>query len=88
MAAAAATVALLNKHSCLACHGINNKIVGPGFNEILAKQKGRADLQDYLVSKIKGGGSGVYGSVPMPPQAQLSDADAKTIAKWIAAGAK
>ena len=52
------------------------------------KQKGQANLEDYLVGKIKNGGSGVYGSVPMPPQPQLSDADAKTIAKWIAAGAK
>ncbi|MDP3522612.1 MAG: c-type cytochrome [Hydrogenophaga sp.] len=79
---------LLAANACTACHGINNKIVGPGFNEILAKQKGQADLEGYLVNKIKNGGSGVYGSVPMPPQAQLSDADAKTIAKWIAAGAK
>ena len=79
---------LLAANACTACHGINNKIVGPGFNEILAKQKGKADLEDYLVSKIKGGGSGVYGSVPMPPQPQLSDADARTIAKWIAGGAK
>ena len=79
---------LLAANACTACHGINNKIVGPGFNEILAKQKGRADAQAYLVSKIKGGGSGVYGSVPMPPQPQLSDADAVTIAKWIINGAK
>ena len=79
---------LLAANACTACHGINNKIVGPGFTEILAKQKGRADLQDYLVSKIKGGGSGVYGSVPMPAQPQMADADARTIAQWIAAGAK
>ncbi|MFC7410188.1 c-type cytochrome [Hydrogenophaga atypica] len=79
---------LLAANACTACHGVTNKIVGPGFNEILVKQKGQANLEDYLVGKIKGGGSGVYGSVPMPPQPQLSDADAKTIAKWIAAGAK
>jgi S-disulfanyl-L-cysteine oxidoreductase SoxD len=79
---------LLAANASAACHGINNKIVGPGFNEILAKQKGQADLEGYLVTKIKNGGSGVYGSVPMPPQAQLSDTDARTIAKWIAAGAK
>lgn len=79
---------LLAANACTACHGINNKIVGPGFNEILAKQKGQAELEGYLVNKIKNGGSGVYGSIPMTPQAQLSDADAKTIAKWIASGAK
>jgi cytochrome c len=61
--------------------------VGPGFNEIAAKHKGRADQEAYLTGKIKAGGTGVWGSVPMPPQAQLSDADAKAIAQWIAAGA-
>ena len=80
--------ALLNANGCTACHGMKNKIVGPGFNEIAAKHKGKADLETYLVGKIKGGGSGVYGAVPMPPQDQLKDADAKAIAQWIAAGAK
>jgi cytochrome c len=79
---------LLGANACLACHGMTNKIVGPGFNEVVAKHKGRADLEAYLTGKIKNGGVGVYGSVPMPAQAQLSDADAKTIAQWIAAGAK
>lgn len=80
--------ALLNANGCTACHGIKNKIVGPGFNEVVAKHKGKADLEAYLVGKIKGGGSGVYGAIPMPPQDQLKDADAKAIAQWIAAGAK
>lgn len=80
--------ALLASNSCTACHGINNKIVGPGFNEIAAKYKGRADAEAYLAGKIKSGGSGVFGAVPMPPQPQVSDADALAMAKWIAAGAK
>ncbi len=84
---AADVKALLGANACLACHGIKNKVVGPGFNEVVAKHKGRADLQAYLEGKIKGGGVGVYGSVPMPAQPQLSDADAKTIGQWIAAGA-
>ncbi|WP_101050041.1 c-type cytochrome [Macromonas nakdongensis] len=79
---------LLGANSCTACHGMKNKVVGPGFNEIAAKHKGRADAEAYLIGKIKSGGSGVYGAVPMPPQPQLSDADAKTIAQWIAAGAQ
>jgi cytochrome c551/c552 len=82
------TKALLAANSCTACHGISNKIVGPGFNEILAKHKGKADLESYLVGKIQGGSSGVYGAVPMPPQPQLSAADARSIAKWIVGGAK
>ncbi len=79
---------LLATNACTACHGVKNKIVGPGFNEIAAKHKGRADLEAYLAGKIKSGGTGVWGSVPMPPQDQLNDADARSIAQWIAAGAR
>jgi cytochrome c len=91
--ASAATVgpdvkALLASNSCTACHGVSSKIVGPGFTEILAKHKGRADLEAYLTAKIKSGGSGVFGAVPMPPQPQIKDADAQAIARWIAAGPK
>jgi cytochrome c len=80
---AKAAMALLAKHSCTACHGVDKKIVGPGFNEIAKKHAGKAD---YLAGKIKSGGSGVWGPVPMPPQS-LPDADAKAIAAWIAKGA-
>jgi cytochrome c551/c552 len=82
------TKALLAANSCTACHGMTNKIVGPGFTEILAKHKGRADLEGYLTGRIQSGGSGVFGAVPMPPQPQLSEADARSIAKWIVDGAK
>jgi cytochrome c551/c552 len=78
---------LLSANACLACHGMKSKIVGPGFNEVVAKHKGRSDLEAYLLSKIRGGGVGVFGSIPMPAQPQLSDADVKTMARWIAAGA-
>lgn len=80
--------ALLAKNSCIACHGMKNKIVGPGFNEIAVKYKAKADVEIYLTTKIKTGGSGVWGGIPMPPQAQLKDAEAKAIASWLAAGAK
>lgn len=79
--------ALLASNACLACHGVKNKIVGPGFTEVAAKYKGKADAEAYLLGKIKNGGVGVWGPVPMPAQPQLSDADAKAIAQWIAAGA-
>jgi cytochrome c551/c552 len=85
---AADVKALLVANACLACHGIKSRIVGPGFNEVVAKHKGRPDLEAYLLSKIKGGGVGVFGSIPMPAQPQLSDADAKSIAQWIATGAQ
>ncbi|WP_418316039.1 c-type cytochrome [Piscinibacter sakaiensis] len=84
---AAAAIALTAKYSCNACHGLDNKIIGPSFRDIAGKQGGRADAVAYLTGKIKAGGSGVYGPIPMPPQS-LGDADAKAIAQWIAAGAK
>lgn len=80
--------ALLAANSCTACHGMAQKIVGPAFNEIAAKHKGNAGLESYLAIKIREGGVGVFGAVPMPPQPQLSAAEATRIAKWIAAGAK
>ena len=80
---AKAAMALLNKHSCTACHGVDKKIVGPGFNEIAKKQAGKVD---YLVGRIKAGGVGVYGQISMPAQT-LPDADAKKIAEWISKGA-
>ena len=76
-------LALLGKHNCTACHAQNTKLVGPSFNEIAKKHAGKGD---YLAGKIKSGGQGVWGPVPMPPQ-NLPDADAKTIANWLAAGA-
>jgi cytochrome c len=82
----AAAVALTRKHTCMACHGVDNKIVGPSFRDIARKYAGRADAAAYLAGKVKAGGSGVWGSVPMPPQA-LAEADANTIAKWLADGA-
>ena len=80
---AKAALALLNKHSCTACHGVDKKIVGPGFNEIAKKHVGK---MDYLAGKIKAGGSGAWGPIPMPAQG-LPDADAKKIAEWISKGA-
>jgi cytochrome c len=76
-------VALLNKHTCTACHGMDKKIVGPAFTDIAKKHAGKVD---YLAKKIKQGGSGVWGSIPMPAQA-LSEADAATLAIWLANGA-
>ncbi|NWG74853.1 MAG: c-type cytochrome, partial [Rubrivivax sp.] len=79
---------LATPQPCTACHSDNNKIVGPGFAEIAAKYKGRADAEEYLAGKIRAGGSGVWGAVPMPPQAQLKDDEVKALARWIAGGAK
>lgn len=78
-----AAVVLARKYSCLACHGMAQKIVGPSFAEIARKYP---DQTDYLAEKVKSGSVGVWGSIPMPAQA-LSVAEAKLIAIWLAAGA-
>ena len=83
----AAALALTQKYSCVACHGMDSKIVGPSFRDIAKKYTGRSDGVGYLAAKIKSGSAGVWGPIPMPPQA-LGEADAKAIAHWLADGAK
>ncbi|MCA3239184.1 MAG: c-type cytochrome [Curvibacter sp.] len=80
---AKAVQALLSKYSCTACHAMDKKMVGPSFKDIASKHAGKAD---YLADKIRNGGSGVWGPIPMPSQA-LSEAQARTIAVWLASGA-
>ncbi len=82
----AAPTALLNKNACTACHADAAKLVGPSFREIAKKYADRADAEAYLAGKIRSGGSGVWGAVPMPAQS-LSEADARLIAQWLKAGA-
>ena len=74
---------LAKKNMCLACHAVDKKLVGPAFKDVSAKYKGKKDNVSYLAGKIKSGGSGVWGPVPMPAQAQLKDEDAKKLAEWI-----
>ena len=83
----AAMLALAQKHTCTACHGVENKIVGPSFRDIAKKYSGRADGAAYLAGKVKAGGAGVWGVIPMPAQV-LGEADAKAIAQWLADGAR
>jgi cytochrome c551/c552 len=81
-----AALVLLKKHACTVCHGMDNRVVGPALREISQKYKGRDDAAGYLAGKIKAGGSGVWGAIPMPAQA-LDEADALAIARWLSAGA-
>jgi cytochrome c len=87
-AAVSPGMALATKSGCMACHGVNNKIVGPGFNEVQARYKDQPDAETRLVAKVKAGGQGVWGAVPMPPNSHLSDADLTMLVKWILSGAK
>ncbi len=79
----AAAIALTQKYACTACHNMDGKLVGPGFVDIAKKYPGKVD---YLQSKIKSGGSGVWGETPMPPQ-ELPEEDTKAMAAWLADGA-
>ncbi|MBT9505409.1 c-type cytochrome [Rhodoferax sp.] len=81
--ASKAALNLAGQNGCTACHGVSQKIVGPSFADIGKKHAGKVD---YLVGKIRAGGSGVWGPIPMPAQT-LSEADARTIATWLSAGA-
>ncbi len=79
--------ALLKQHNCLTCHGLDAKVIGPGLKEVAAKHATRAGALDYLEQRIVAGSSGMWGNVPMPAQS-LPAADARTIAAWLAEGAK
>ena len=84
--AAGGAAALLGKHGCSACHGLDTKVVGPGFREIARRYRGRADAASYLAGKAKGGGAGVWGATPMPAQT-LTEAEAQIVGAWLAEGA-
>ncbi len=80
---AGASQELAQKNNCLACHNIDKKVLGPAYKDIAAKYAGKKDGVEYLVKKIKGGSSGVWGPTPMPANTHVSDADAKKLAEWI-----
>jgi cytochrome c len=82
-AAALADEALASKNGCLACHAVDKKVVGPAYKEVAAKYRNDKGAEARLVEKVKKGGMGVWGQVPMPPNAQVSDADVKALVKWI-----
>lgn len=78
-----AAKALAEKNLCLACHKVEEKLVGPSFRDVAKKYQGVADAQAKLAANIKKGGKGVWGPAPMPPTAGVSDEDLKTMAAWI-----
>ena len=82
---ASANEELAKKSACLACHQTDKKLVGPSYQEVAKKYAGDAGAEAKLIAKVKAGGSGVWGAIPMPPNAAISDADIKTLVKWILA---
>ncbi|MEO8346552.1 MAG: c-type cytochrome [Betaproteobacteria bacterium] len=74
--------------ACTVCHGVTEKVVGPSFRQIAERYAGEGAAETKLVAKVRAGGGGNWGAVPMPAQAQLRDADARALVQWILAGAR
>jgi len=82
-APAFASLELATKSACTACHAVDKKLVGPSYKDVAAKYKGNAKAEAMLVEKVKKGGVGTWGQVPMPPNANVKDEDVKTLVKWV-----
>ena len=80
---AAAQEELAKKHNCLVCHQVDKKVVGPSYKDVAAKYANDKTAEAKLFDKVKKGGVGVWGQVPMPPNATVPDADIKALVKWI-----
>ncbi len=76
-------LALATSSGCMACHQVDVKVVGPAYKDVAAKYKGDAGALDRLAAKVKAGGVGVWGQIPMPPNVQVSDENIRTIVTWV-----
>lgn len=85
MGTAHASEELAKKNNCTACHKVDGKLVGPGYKDVAAKYKSDKNAEAMLIEKVKKGGMGVWGPIPMPPNAAVKDEDVKTLVKWILA---
>ena len=74
---------LAKQKNCLACHTADKKLVGPSYKDVAAKYKGDKDAVAKLAKKIREGGVGVWGQVPMPANPQVNDQEAQSLAKWV-----
>ncbi len=74
---------LAKKHNCFACHAVDKKLVGPSYKEVAAKYRSDKAADAKLADKVKKGSQGVWGQVPMPPNATVPDADLQALVKWI-----
>lgn len=87
-APAMADATLAQAKGCMACHKVDAKLVGPAYQDVAKKYAGNKDALKMLTAKVKAGGKGVWGEVPMPPNSAVSDADIEKLVKWVLAGAK
>ena len=82
-APAFANADLAQKKSCMACHALDKKLVGPAYKDVAAKYAGQKDAAAKLADKIQKGGTGVWGQIPMPANPQVSADEAKQLAAWV-----
>jgi cytochrome c len=75
--------ALLKKHMCTTCHNVDKKVVGPAYKDVAKKYRGQKDAVAYLSDKIRNGGKGVWGPIPMMPNANVTETEAKQLATYI-----
>jgi cytochrome c len=80
-----AALALMKKAGCASCHSVDRKGVGPAYKDVAAKRKGQKDAAAVMAEKVRKGGSGVYGPVPMPanPAATVSDDEIRQMVAWV-----
>jgi len=81
--AAQANEKLLQASGCTACHSVDKKLIGPGFKDVAAKYRGNKGAEADLIKKVKAGTKGVWGDIPMTPNAHVKDEDIKTLVQWI-----
>ena len=74
---------LAKKYNCLACHQAGSKIVGPSYRDVAAKYRGQPGAAAAIADKIRKGGTGTWGDIPMPPKAEVTEPDMKKIVEWI-----
>jgi cytochrome c len=74
---------LAQRKGCLGCHSVDKRIVGPGFKDVATRYRGRDGIEAILVEKLRRGGSGSWGPLPMPPNLDLEEADAHSLVRWV-----
>jgi S-disulfanyl-L-cysteine oxidoreductase SoxD len=74
---------LARRKGCLSCHGIDKRVVGPAFREVATRYRGQADAAARLLEKVRRGGGGAWGPIPMPPNPDLAEGDARALVDWV-----
>jgi cytochrome c len=86
-ASAPDAMAIARRNACMGCHAVDRKLVGPSFQQIAEKYKGDAQASAKLVVKVKNGGAGVWGAIPMPSHPAMTNGDVQAVVNWVLAGA-